>query len=397
MKETHLMPKEQVALVECSTYQEENVYQAVRKGIGLLGGASRFAQPGEDIVLKPNLLAPAAPEELVTPHPSVFRAAARVFQESGVNLSYGDSPSLPPTETAARSAGIADAAEELGIPLADFENGEDVVFPEGKQNQRFTIARGVEAADGIISLSKMKPHNLTRLTGAIKNNFGCIPGVLKGEFHIKLPDADGFSRMLVDLNRYIKPRLCIMDGIIAMHREGPRGGDPIYMNTLLIGSNPGTVDAVFSHLAGLDPATVPTARWASEYGLCSYLEDDIEILGAPLSSLINSDYQVPSAGLAGGAMSAIPIARTLVLPKLLIDASKCTQCGTCVESCPVTPKVVDFPDGDETRPPIYDLNRCIRCYCCHENCPESAIRISTTLLGRLLPKFYNFAQRRSSR
>lgn len=118
---------------------------------------------------------------------------------------------------------MTEVADKLGIHLADFQNGKEIYFEEGKQNKKFIIAKGVLDADGIISLPKLKTHGYAKMTGCIKNQFGCIPGKLKGEFHVKLPDVNDFARMLVDLNKLVKPKLYIMDGIIAMDGNGPRG------------------------------------------------------------------------------------------------------------------------------------------------------------------------------
>ena len=39
--------------------------------------------------------------------------------------------------------------------------------------------------------------------------------------------------MIGDLNRLIKPRLHIMDGVLAMEGNGPQSGNPIWMNKIL--------------------------------------------------------------------------------------------------------------------------------------------------------------------
>jgi len=89
----------------------------------------------------------------------------------------------------------------------------------------------------------MKTHGFQRMTGAVKNQFGCIPGALKGEFHVKVPDASNFAKMLIDLNTYIHPRLYVMDGIIAMEGNGPRGGTPKKMNVILFSTDPIALDS----------------------------------------------------------------------------------------------------------------------------------------------------------
>ncbi|MGD9675969.1 MAG: DUF362 domain-containing protein, partial [Candidatus Bipolaricaulia bacterium] len=107
-----------------------------------------------------------------------------------------------------------------------------VSFPEGHLIKQFTIARGVLASDALVSIAKLKTHGLTRITGAIKNQFGCIPGPLKAEFHARLPNAVLFSQMLVDLNLLLRPRLFVVDGVVAMEGNGPQRGRPRPLHTL---------------------------------------------------------------------------------------------------------------------------------------------------------------------
>ena len=210
-----------VALVRCEDYDETRVFEAVGRGLALLGGAEQFVRAEERILLKANLLAGADPDKVVTTHPAVFKAAALHLRAAGAQISYGDSPGLGRPDAVAKRAGLAQVAEEMGIPMADFTVGETVSFPEGQLLRQFNIAKGALDCDGLVSLPKMKAHQLTRFTGAVKNQFGCIPGLLKGEFHARMSDMDRFARMLVDLNLFLKPRLYIMDGIMAFDLDSP--------------------------------------------------------------------------------------------------------------------------------------------------------------------------------
>ena len=373
-----------VAAVRCASYDRAEVQEAVNRGLGLLGGAKAFVQPGERILLKPNLLSGRAPERAVTTHPSVFQTVATAFQTAGATLLYGDSPGFGNPQTAAQRAGLLEVAQELGVELADFTRGEIVSFPEGRQNKQFTIARGVLNADGIVSLPKLKSHGLTRMTGAIKNQFGCIPGTLKAEFHARLPRVDLFSQMLVDLNRFLKPRLFIMDGIVAMEGNGPQNGTPRPMNVLLFSRDPVAIDAAVCRLIELDPKLVLPIQYGIEFGLGAY--ENIEYLGDSIESFVCEDFIVNRRALSTteGPGRASRIARRFVVPRPFIRAAKCTQCGTCVSVCPVDPKAVEFRSVGRTAPPVHDYQRCIRCYCCQELCPEGAIEVATPLLGRLI-------------
>lgn len=378
-----------VALVRCESYDYSIVKAAVKKGLDLIGGAKAFTKPGEKILLKPNLLSADPPERCTTTHYAVFKAVGEVLkEETDVKLFYGDSPAFHAPKTAAKKAGIADVADELGIVLADFQNGEEVFFEKGMQNKKFIIAKGVLESDGIISLPKLKTHGFAKMTGCVKNQFGYIPGTLKGEFHVRIPDSNNFSKMLVDLNICVRPRLFIMDGILAMEGNGPRGGTPKKMNVLLFSSDPIALDATVCRMIDLNPEYVPTIKYGKEAGLGTYISEEIEIIGDEFKSFVNKSFDVKREPLKPfkGAGSGTQFLRNSLVPKPFINSEKCLKCGVCVQMCPVNPKAVDWHDKDKKKAPSYLYKRCIRCYCCQELCPESAIDLKVPLLRRVFGK-----------
>ena len=376
-----------VAIVRCTEYAAEAVCAAVRQGLGMLGGVERFVRPGERILLKPNMLAPDPPERCVTTHPSVLRAVGQVFQEAGAQFSWGDSPALVKPATVGRKSGLAEAAAALGIPMADFAAARTVSYPDGAQNKQFRVVEAALDAGGIVNLSKLKTHALTRLTGAVKNLFGCVPGMLKAEFHVRLPDPEFFGRMLVDLASLLQPRLHIMDAIVAMEGNGPRGGTPRPVGALLFSTDPVALDATASRLIGLKPEYVPTTAAGEAAGLGVAQAGAIEIVGEALDSVAVTGFDVvnkpPDTLPRQGIMRLV---RDHVVPRPVIVAERCTRCGQCIMVCPTTPKSVDWHRGDKEHPPVHIYKTCIRCYCCQEVCPESAIVIKTPWLGRLLPR-----------
>lgn len=380
-----LSSNSRVVLVRCRSYDPAELDAAVKKGLDLLGGARNFFNDGETLLLKPNILIGDLPEKNTATHPAVLYAVGKAFQYAGAKLTYGDSPAFGPPSVSASMSGLASAAESLAIPLADFVHGETVAFPQGMLMKQFLLAKGVVAADGIVDLPKFKTHALMRMTGAVKNLFGCIPGMVKSELHSTLKNKEQFGMMLYDLSRLIKPRLCVMDAVIGMEGNGPRNGSSRQIGLLLFSDDATAMDIVMARLMALDPALVPTLAAAEQQTPGVF--DAIELLGDPLQDFVMPDYQVdrmPSSTteLKNGLLNKV--LNQWSSPRPVIDEKKCTICGTCVSICPVTPKALSFTDNGSKAPPVYDYDLCIRCYCCQETCPSEAITVKTPLLGKVL-------------
>lgn len=372
-----------MAVIPCVGYGENLVYEAIEKGISLLGGWDTFVKKEEKILLKPNLLNRADVDRAVTTHPAIFGAVARHLRENGFDqLSYGDSPGHPGSvEKTAEICGIKEIADRFQIPLADFTRSKTVDSIRGRISRKFEISQGVLDSDGIINLCKMKTHQLERITGGVKNLFGCVHGLNKGAAHAKYPDAESFAQMLVDLNLLLKARVHIMDGIVAMEGNGPASGTPVTMNVILLSQDPVALDATFCRLVDLDPSLIPTNYYGAIFGLGHWKEEEIEILGVEnLGDYCNPDFDVSRQKNDSGKWAFLDTMKIFV-KKPVILKEKCIRCGACVAACPLEEKALLFPEregapsgkGGEREIPVYDYRKCIRCYCCQEMCPEKAI------------------------
>ena len=392
--------KSRVVVVPCDSYDEEKVYRAMCSGIELLGGIGEFAVPQEKILVKPNFLSAAAPEKAVTTHPAVIRAMLRILSEAGCeNVKYGDSPGHGSCGGAAAKIGLT-PENTFGAKLADMAEEVCTPFAEGMTAQEFYFAKEVTEADAVISLCKMKTHALERVTGAVKNVYGLICGYRKAAGHVKYPNASVFARMLADIHRCVKPRLHIMDGIVAMEGNGPGSGDPVPMNVLLFSKDPVALDSVFCTMVYLNPELVPTNTQGEAMGIGTYHRSRIEVVvptaeagggkaeTKPTGKANNSferlnvtslrerfgnrEFQVDRQGTKQTFRSRYSDFMTSLARRPTIDKNLCVKCGVCVEHCPVPGKAVNFKNG-RNEPPVYDYKKCIRCYCCQEMCPRHAI------------------------
>lgn len=387
------MEETQVYAASCPDYEQAEA--CIRALLEQMGGMGRFVRPGERIVLKANLLRAAPPESAICTHPAVVEAVAKLVKEAGGTPVICDSPGgALHKEAVLRSlyekTGMAAAAAAAGAELAMDSSTRTVSLPEGKVLRQTEIITPVAEADGVIDLCKMKTHVLMSMTGAVKNLFGVIPGLSKVGYHATHPDHATFADVLLDLTGYVKPRLSLMDGILAMEGDGPgSSGTPRQAGLLLAAANPLALDTAAGAIMNLPRQDNPVLLAAERRGLTPCRMEDVELIGGTVEELRMADYKFPASTKSNLMDFLGPLARPAerLCKKALsqtprIDGAKCVGCGICAKSCPGQAIAMTAP-GKKAR---ISQKACIHCYCCHELCPQKAVELHQSWLGRLLTK-----------
>ncbi|MFH1038529.1 MAG: DUF362 domain-containing protein [PVC group bacterium] len=375
-----------VTIEHCPGYYDKALEPALERVLEPLGGMEKFVRPGQTVLLKPNLLRRARPEEAVTTHPALVRAVAVLVKRAGGKAVIGDSPGAAAAHTRNtlvklyRACGMDRAADETGVELALDTGHRVTALPRGRIIKKSEIIQPALDADVIINLPKFKTHSFTLLTGAVKNLFGLVPGLLKPAYHARFPDVNDFSSMLVDLAEFAAPALTITDGIWGMEGNGPGAGDRRDMGLIVAGEGPAAVDVVLSRIMGIDPLSIPTTRQCVERGLLNADLSGIEVRGEDLASVVQKGFRIPPG--RAGAFPAwtkpfMPVAKYLLSTRPRIVRKNCVGCGDCVRVCPV--KTISLTGGKAA----IHLARCIRCYCCHETCVHRAIDLVKPLFQRI--------------
>jgi uncharacterized protein (DUF362 family)/Pyruvate/2-oxoacid:ferredoxin oxidoreductase delta subunit len=368
-------------------YEAGGVYRALKKAVDLAGGPD---VAGKKVLLKPNIVFDSAPAKAIVTHPVFLEAAIRLVKEMGAaSIIVGDSPGLQGPNFMARASGLGEKALQCGAQWADFTKGKvDVPCPGGKVMKSFSLAAAVKQADCIISLPKLKTHQLMIYTGAMKNLFGLVPSVVKSSFHVRFPTREAFASMIVDLNLALKPAYAFMDAITGMEGPGPSAGTPRDIGLVLASSNLLAMDAAASYIIGYPPETIPVSReallrgiWLSSFNEIEYPglnPADLRIPGFIKVPLKKSNNQVLDFILPRGLRHL----RESLIPRPEIQGSVCVRCGDCTRIC--GSKAMSFEGQGLEKKVIIDYKRCIRCYCCHEICPVKAIEIKEVKFGEAL-------------
>ncbi len=196
-----------VSIVRCPDYSQAK--DAIIESLELIGGLEKIIRSGDRVLLKANILAARPPEDAVTTHPAIITAMCELVSDIGGIPIVGDGAGIThpgATAEALKISGIEDAAQKCGAEIVNFETAGfvEVDVPDAKQFPRLYIAKPILDADVIISLPKLKTHELTYYTGAVKNFFGAVPLKTRKQAHL-LAKRDLFGNAVVDIYSIVKP------------------------------------------------------------------------------------------------------------------------------------------------------------------------------------------------
>ncbi len=374
-----------VSIVRCNEYDYTLVRNSVYQALEQLGGIESYFSPGMRVVVKPNILKKCPVEQNVTTHPLVFKAVLSALKDAKVQAVVAESPgglfNKNVLAAAYKTSGIGDVATEMGAILSFDTEVCEVSCEQGDQVKSMTFIKPAVEADAVISVAKLKTHEMMVYTGAVKNLFGVVPGVTKAQYHFRIPDQMGFGNMLVDIAEYFSPVFSVIDAVYGMEGEGPASGESRKIGAIIASPCPHTADIGALSLIGVNPDDVFTTKCAIKRGILDI--DNIEFLGEPVENLAVKDFRMPANLHSGLLEKRAPsfmhkFISKMVAVKPVIPKDKCIGCCVCLDNCPA--KAMEL----RGKVVVIDYEKCINCYCCHELCPKEIVKIHKPFLLKLL-------------
>ena len=368
-----------VYLFKVEEYNVGEIRASIENALEDLGGFSQFFSRRDRVLLKPNLLSAKSPDRNITTHPSILAAIIDILQEHEVEVFIGDSSggAHKGVERVYRETGMQKLAADKGIKLVNFEeSGAETIKKDGYS---FKISRAFLQFDKVINISKFKSHSLTLATGAIKNMFGIVPGLVKTGYHKKYPFPSEFARFIASLYGVVKNRvvLNIMDAVWGMEGNGPSAGESRHIGYLIISSDAIAVDIVQAKLMGYRVNSIPILKEAIKLGIGEG-EDKLEVIGEEVKAIPDFKKPINTYFLNFMPRPIVQLLARLIYIRPTVDMQKCTGCGMCYRSCPE--HAITMVKGR----PVFDYSHCIVCLCCHEVCPESAIVLRKSFFAKLI-------------
>ncbi len=365
-----------VSVRKCEEYNIDKITEFISDIYEKCGGPDPY---GKKVLLKPNILSDDIPEKCISTHPVVVEAMIRFLKSKSAAVLLGDSPAVHTRSFRPVKSGILPVCESTGVRWIDFtQNPTEINLNGGK----IKVASVLKEADLIISLPKLKNHELVYFTGAIKNSLGFVPGFSKAKQHARHQDRESFSRFLVDLNEAVTPHFFLMDGITGMEGRGPGQGTPVKTGVLIGSTNPLALDIIASRIAGYEPKDIPTNHIGLSRGKWLSSTADIGYDGPDIETIIKKDFKriaiTPNTNIAIRFLKN----RFRFVRKLdkrpVFNHDTCTGCRECIKICPEN--AIEMHPGKKNYVALTD-SKCIRCYCCSEVCKYNAVVIRRKPFG----------------
>ena len=257
-----------VALVPTGPGQiKEDVQRAMQ-----LADWKKYISRGANIALKPNLgwdkLIPGSISA-----PWVVEAVIEVIQGYVGKISIVESNQIVvDVEKVFRFTGLDEVCKRHNVEWVNMSKGK---FTRVQDPSRFVLKDvylpEILLRTELITLPVLKTHNKTVITGAIKNQWGCLE-TLRHNFHLMLSDA------LVDVNHLVQPRFAVLDGTVGLEGDGPKSGRPKEMDVILASANLVGLDATAARLMGFDPELIPHLISCAANGFGS-ITDGLNVVG----------------------------------------------------------------------------------------------------------------------
>ena len=362
-----------VSSVRCGSYDPDLVCGAVAEALDLIG----CALPSRGTVLiKPNVMSQNRPEQHTVTHHAVVAALCRLLADNGCRVQIGDSEAFFErglTRKAFATTRLQQVASRYGASLVAFEEQPLVECPTGLDwLPRLYLPRAVMDADAVVNAPKLKSHSGLRLSGALKNMFGCVPGGYKQRIHRWASNDFDLSDAILAIHRIVRPALSVMDAVVGLDGGPAAIGRPIEVGRILAASNPAALDVVACRILGYDPAEVSTLERARASGM---IDDfgDVELLG--------SVERRPFKRLVRGPIATAKGSDGFFVTATYVDvrvSRACNGCGECVGACPVG------AISDAVGRVAVDRQLCLNCYHCLSVCPEGALRIDASALNNVV-------------
>jgi uncharacterized protein (DUF362 family) len=241
-----------------------SVKEMIRKVFDEAGGIARFISQGDVVAIKPNISWARRPDLAATTNPEVLEGIIELCYDAGAKKVRIADHTIHDARRCFAITGAGSVAKKTGA---------DLVFPRSSLMKKMRINGHrldvwpvfipLVEADKLINVPIAKDHGLSTLTLGIKNWIGGVGGrryALHQDIH----------QTIVDLARFFKPTVTLIDATRILVTNGPSGGsisDVVVKNTVILSDDQVAADAMAAGLFGIKPEDLGFIRLGESQGL----------------------------------------------------------------------------------------------------------------------------------
>lgn len=326
----------------------QTIEDMTRRAIELAGGMDWLINPGDMVLLKPNIVSPTKPQSGEVTDVRVIKALIRIINEispGNIEIVVGEGCAVPMdyeyeynsfyaegqwdklwdksgyqdllTDTLLSGINFRLLNLNCRMPGEGWTKGDgwpadsawadliQVSIPGGGEatphQGKYWIHKDVVNADVFITVPVMKIHT-TGITASLKNQVGIAPSTVYGFYKGLGVPQNGYSQKIlhysqrpywwtakeiVDLDNLAGIDFSVVDATACLETQKEAvGNNLVRMNMILAGHDPVAVDHVCARLMGLNPDDIEHVTLAERAGLGTNDENLITIEGADLEENI---------------------------------------------------------------------------------------------------------------
>lgn len=246
-----------VSLVDVKDH-DNNLKDSIHESIKLIG--YDFDRKIDSVLIKPNMCYYWKASTGYTTDPNVVGAIIDIIRDNYddilIKIIESDASAMR-VKHAFKALDYEKLCKDKNVEFVNLSEVEyeSVEFSINNHNFSLRVPSLILNGDLLINVPKLKIIDITGITCAMKNLFGCLSIKRKIKYH------NTINEVIVALNKLITPQLVIVDSLVALTKH------PVKLDLIMAGVNPFSIDWMSAKILNRNPNNIAFLDLAYKEGL----------------------------------------------------------------------------------------------------------------------------------
>ncbi len=239
-------------------------------------GCDKALKGDSRVFIKPNFTYPYY-KEGVTTSPAAIEGLVKALKNFTAHIMVGESDGgyySWKAEDAFTGHNIYEMVRRYGIKAVNLSKCESVNLNISAKDREFEVTFPSLIKHGIdvfITMPVPKVHCMTGVSLSMKNQWGCIPDIMRLSFH------HIFNETILEINKNLPQTFVFADGEYFLDEKGPMYGVSLKKGLIIASDEIGAFDAALCEIMGVDIDSVPHLKFARDRGFVPDTIEDIRL------------------------------------------------------------------------------------------------------------------------